>query len=56
MLFLHPKRDKSKEHITKIVQNVAERDDAMAQGYFRQNPHIPIIAISSIPAGFEAGR
>lgn len=52
MLFLHPK-DKSKEHITKIVQNVAERDAAMAQGY-RQNPHIPVIASTSIPAGFEA--
>lgn len=52
MLFLHPK-DKAKEHLTKIVQNAAERDAAMAEGW-RQNPHIPSAPVVTIPSDFEA--
>jgi hypothetical protein len=39
MVYLHPK-DKSKEHLTKIVNNHDELDAAIAVGY-RAKPHIP---------------
>lgn len=49
-VYLHPK-DKSKEHLTKIVHNQAELELAMNQGY-RKEPHVPIIE-SELPDGFE---
>ena len=52
MLFLHPK-DKAKEHLTKIVNSIEERDEALAQGW-RVTPHIQVVANVAIPAGFEA--
>lgn len=38
MVFLHPK-DKTKEHLTKIVQNEKELDSAVKQGW-KLKPHI----------------
>ena len=52
MLYLHPK-DKSKEHLTKIVHDADERDAAMNEGW-RQTPHIQQFQTSTIPSGFEA--
>ena len=52
MLYLHPK-DKAKEHQTKVVNNAAERDAAMAQGW-RQTPHIPVVGSVVILGDFEA--
>ena len=52
MLYLHPK-DKSKDHLTRVVKNEAERDAAMAEGW-RLTPHVATSASLLVPAGFEA--
>ncbi len=52
MLYLHPK-DKTKEHLTKIVQNEAEKLAAVSQGW-RTEPHIQQAAAVNFSGDFEA--
>lgn len=52
MVYLHPK-DKAKEHRALVVQNQAELDNAMKQG-FRIEPHVPDAGPADLTAGFEA--
>lgn len=52
MLYLHPK-DKSREHLTKVVSSEEEKTAAMAQGW-RVEPHIPVPNVASLHADFEA--
>jgi hypothetical protein len=52
MIYLHP-RDKSKVHLTKIVQTDAELETAIAQGW-RQKPHVPAAPVEDLSKDFEA--
>ena len=52
MVYLHPK-DKSKTHLTKIVNNANELGDAEAAGW-RMTPHVPIEVVESLHKDFEA--
>jgi hypothetical protein len=40
MVYLHPK-DKTKEHLTKIVANAADLEKAEKQGW-KVKPHVPV--------------
>lgn len=52
MVYLHPK-DKSKDHLTKIVHNEAELDGAEKQGW-KTKPHIPVEKAVDLSEHFEA--
>ena len=52
MLYLHPK-DKTKEHRTRVVQNVTEQEAALAQGW-RIQLHIQQEAVVDLSVDFEA--
>ena len=51
MLYLHPK-DKTKEHRTRVVQNVTEQEAALAQGW-RIQPHIQQEAQAPLSDDFQ---
>lgn len=44
MIYLHPK-DKTREHLTKVVANDEELKEAQKQGW-RTKPHIPIAPVA----------
>jgi glutamate/tyrosine decarboxylase-like PLP-dependent enzyme len=51
MVYLHP-QDKTREHLTKIVNNATELAESMAKGW-RKQPHVPVTNEPEIPAGYE---
>lgn len=51
VIYLHPK-DKSKEQISKTVQDKAEEEKFLKLGY-RLKPHVPQIE-EALPEGFDA--
>lgn len=52
MVYLHP-RDKTKEHLTKVVDSMDELDSATAKGW-KVKPHIPIPPAVDYSQDFEA--
>ena len=52
MVYLHP-RDKSKSHMTQIVQNEAQLDAAIKQGW-KLKPHVPVEVAEDLSKHFEA--
>jgi len=52
MVYLHPK-DKTKEHLTKIIHNSDELETAEKQGY-KLKPHVPVEAAEDLSEHFEA--
>jgi len=49
-IYLHPK-DKTKEHLPKVVKNKQEEDEHLQKGY-KLEAHIPV-SENPFPAGFE---
>ena len=51
MVYLYPK-DKTKSHLSKVVKDQAELEDAQAEGW-RLKPHVPVVVAPALCQDYE---